>query len=83
MPLANANPGTLTLQPRAAVQTLCIAADSTLCLRAHPGPVWITCEGLPDDFFLTSGEALVFAGPARIYLSTEGRDTTTVHYTRA
>lgn len=42
-------------------------------LRVLQGRVWLTCEGRPEDHFLSAGQSYRLHGPVRLHLSAEGR----------
>lgn len=76
---AQSAPGALSLQwkrqplpPRQAVQVLDFRADEIALLEVEDGRVWVTCDGLLEDYFLESGQRLSFTGPARLRVSAEG-----------
>lgn len=72
-------PGALSLQwkrqplpPQQAVQALDFRAGEIALLEVEDGRVWITCDGLLEDYFLEAGQRLSFTGPARLRVSAEG-----------
>ncbi|MCZ8093490.1 MAG: DUF2917 domain-containing protein [Acidovorax sp.] len=72
-------PGALSLQwkrqplpPRQAVQALDFRAGEIALLEVEDGRVWVTCDGLLEDYFLDAGQRLSFTGPVRLRLSAEG-----------
>ena len=76
---AQSAPGALSLQwkrqplpPRQAVQVLDFRADEIALLEVEDGRVWVTCDGLLEDYFLDAGQRLSFTGPARLRVSAEG-----------
>ncbi len=77
--LAKPAPGALTLEwkrqplpPLQAVQVLDFRAGEVALLEVENGRVWVTCEGLMEDYFLEAGQRLSFTGPARLRVSAEG-----------
>lgn len=54
-----------------AVQTLALRRGETAWLAAEQGRVWVTRDGLPDDYFLDAGQCMAFNGPARLRVSAE------------
>lgn len=42
-------------------------------IQVLQGCIWLTCEGLSDDHFLTAGQRLHLGFAARLHLSAEGR----------
>lgn len=61
------------LPPPQAVQTLGFRAGETALLEVEQGRVWVTCDGLLEDYFLEAGQRLSFTGPVRIRVSAEGQ----------
>lgn len=61
------------LPPPQAVQTLEFRAGETALLEVEQGRVWVTCDGLLEDYFLEAGQRLSFTGPVRLRVSAEGR----------
>ena len=60
------------MPPRQAVQVLDFRAGEIALLEVEDGRVWVTCDGLLEDYFLESGQRLSFTGPARLRVSAEG-----------
>lgn len=50
-------------------QPLRLRRRQPLRLRAQQGSLWITVDGLPDDFVLQPGECHVFAAGARLLVT--------------
>ncbi len=72
-------PGALPLQwkrqplpPLQAVQVLDFRAGDIALLEVEQGRVWVTCDGLLEDYFLEAGQRLSFTGPVRLRVSAEG-----------
>lgn len=61
------------LPPPQAVQTLEFRAGETALLEVEQGRVWVTCDGLLEDYFLQAGQRLSFTGPVRLRVSAEGQ----------
>lgn len=57
--------------PAGGVRTLDCAAGPAE-LRVRQGRVWLTCEGRPEDHFLSAGQSCRVHGPVRLHLSAEG-----------
>ncbi len=60
------------LPPLQAVQALEFRAGETALLEVEQGRVWVTCDGLLEDYFLDAGQRLSFTGPVRLRVSAEG-----------
>lgn len=60
------------LPPLQAVQVLDFRAGEIALLEVEQGRVWVTCDGLLEDYFLEAGQRLSFAGPVRLRVSAEG-----------
>lgn len=60
------------LPPQQAVQVLDIRAGDIALLEAELGRIWVTCDGLLEDYFLEAGQRLSFRGPVRLRVSAEG-----------
>ena len=82
-------PGALSLQwkrqplpPRQAVQALDFRAGEIALLEVEDGRVWVTCDGLLEDYFLEAGQRLSFTGPARLRVSAEGPRTARLLWAR-
>lgn len=60
------------LPPLQAVQVLDFHAGDIALLEVEQGRVWVTCDGLLEDYFLEAGQRLSFAGPVRLRVSAEG-----------
>lgn len=60
------------LPPLQAVQALEFRAGETGLLEVEQGRVWVTCDGLLEDYFLDAGQRLSFTGPVRLRVSAEG-----------
>jgi hypothetical protein len=54
------------------VQVLDFPAGETALLEVEQGRVWVTCDGLLEDYFMTPGQRLSCTGPARLRVSAEG-----------
>lgn len=61
------------LPPLQAVQVLDFRAGDIALLEVEEGRVWVTCDGLLEDYFLEAGQRLSFTGPVRLRVSAEGR----------
>ncbi|AYM95365.1 DUF2917 domain-containing protein [Acidovorax sp. 1608163] len=86
---AQTAPGALSLQwkrqplpPRQAVQVLDFRAGEIALLEVEDGRVWVTCDGLLEDYFLEAGQRLSFTGPARLRVSAEGPRTARLLWAR-
>lgn len=60
------------LEPQQTVQVLDFCAGDIALLEVEQGRVWVTCDGLLEDYFLEAGQRLSFTGPARLRVSAEG-----------
>jgi hypothetical protein len=60
------------LPPLQAVQVLDFRAGDVALLEVEQGRVWVTCDGLLEDYFLEAGQRLSFTGPIRLRVSAEG-----------
>ena len=60
------------LPPLHAVQVLDFRAGDIALLEVEQGRVWVTCDGLLEDYFLEAGQRLSFTGPVRLRVSAEG-----------
>ena len=60
------------LPPLQAVQVLDFRAGDIALLEVEQGRVWVTCDGLLEDYFLEPGQRLSFTGPVRLRVSAEG-----------
>ena len=60
------------LPPQQAVQALDFRAGEIALLEVEDGRVWVTCDGLLEDYFLEAGQRLSFTGPVRLRVSAEG-----------
>ncbi len=60
------------MPPLQAVQALEFRTGETGLLEVEQGRVWVTCDGLLEDYFLDAGQRLSFAGPVRLRVSAEG-----------
>lgn len=60
------------LPPLQAVQVLDFRAGEIALLEVEQGRVWVTCDGLLEDYFLEAGQRLSFTGPVRLRISAEG-----------
>ena len=49
-----------------------IRAGDIVLLEAELGRIWVTCDGLLEDYFLEAGQRLSFRGPVRLRVSAEG-----------
>jgi hypothetical protein len=54
------------------VQALDVRAGEIALLEVEDGRVWVTCDGLLEDYFLDAGQRLSFTGPVRLRVSAEG-----------
>ena len=70
------------LPPRQAVQALDFRAGEIALLEVEDGRVWVTCDGLLEDYFLEAGQRLSFTGPARLRVSAEGPRTALLLWAR-
>lgn len=53
---------------RRTVASLDLSADDRLRLSTSNGSAWVTLEGSPDDFVLSSSSPLDFTGPGRLVI---------------
>ncbi|MBY0408834.1 MAG: DUF2917 domain-containing protein [Burkholderiaceae bacterium] len=60
------------LPPLQAVQVLDFRAGHIALLEVEQGRVWLTCDGLLEDYFLEAGQRLSLTGPVRLRVSAEG-----------
>lgn len=60
------------LPPLQAVQVLDFRAGDIALLEVEQGRVWVTCDGLLEDYFLEAGQRLSFTGPVRLRVSADG-----------
>jgi hypothetical protein len=60
------------LPPLQAVQVLDFRAGEIALLEVEQGRIWVTCDGLLEDYFLEAGQRLSFTGPVRLRVSAEG-----------
>ena len=70
------------LPPLQAVQVLDFRAGEIALLEVEQGRVWVTCDGLLEDYFLEAGQRLSFTGPARLRVSAEGPRTALLLWAR-
>lgn len=70
------------MPPRQAVQVLDFRAGEIALLEVEDGRVWVTCDGLLEDYFLEAGQRLSFTGPARLRVSAEGPRTARLLWAR-
>ena len=70
------------LPPLQAVQVLDFRAGDIALLEVEHGRVWVTCDGLLEDYFLDAGQRLSFAGPVRLRVSAEGRRPARLNWAR-
>ena len=49
----------------------------------RPRRVWVTCDGLMEDYFLEAGQRLSFAGPVRLRVSAEGHRPARLNWAHA
>jgi hypothetical protein len=70
------------LPPLQAVQVLDFAAGDTALLEVEHGRVWVTCDGLLEDYFLEAGQRLTFTGPVRLRVSAEGQRPARLNWAR-
>lgn len=70
------------LPPLQAVQVLDFRAGDTALLEVEQGRVWVTCDGLLEDYFLDAGQRLTFTGPVRLRVSAEGRRPARLNWAR-
>jgi hypothetical protein len=68
--------------PTGSVRTL-ECATGLAELRVLQGCVWLTCEGRPEDHFLSAGQSCRLHGPVRLHLSAEGCQAARVSLTVA
>ncbi|MDH4416655.1 MAG: DUF2917 domain-containing protein [Acidovorax sp.] len=61
------------LPPLQAVQVLDFRAGEIALLEVEQGRIWLTCDGLLEDYFLEAGQRLSFAGPVRLRVSADGQ----------
>jgi hypothetical protein len=61
------------LPPLQAVQSLEFGTGEIALLEVEQGRVWVTCDGLLEDYFLEAGQRLSFRGPVRLRVSAEGQ----------
>ncbi|WP_440107421.1 DUF2917 domain-containing protein [Acidovorax sp. BL-A-41-H1] len=70
------------LPPLQAVQSLEFGAGEIALLELEQGRVWVTCDGLLEDYFLEAGQRLSFTGPVRLRVSAEGQRPATLAWAR-
>lgn len=70
------------LPPLQAVQVLAFHAGETGLLEVEQGRVWVTCDGLLEDYFLDAGQRLSFTGPVRLRVSAEGSRPARLNWAR-
>lgn len=70
------------LPPLQAVQSLEFGAGEVALLEVEQGRVWVTCDGLLEDYFLEAGQRLSFTGPVRLRVSAEGQRPATLAWAR-
>ena len=70
------------LPPLQAVQVLEFAKGEIALLEVEDGRVWVTCDGLMEDYFLEAGQRLSFTGPVRLRVSAEGRRPARLNWAR-
>ena len=70
------------LPPLQAVQVLDFRAGDTALLEVEHGRVWVTCDGLLEDYFLDAGQRLTFTGPVRLRVSAEGHCPARLNWAR-
>lgn len=70
------------LPPLQSVQVLDFRAGEIALLEVEQGRVWVTCDGLLEDYFLEAGQRLSFAGPVRLRVSAEGHRPARLHWAR-
>lgn len=70
------------LPPLQAVQSLEFRAGEIALLEVEQGRVWVTCDGLLEDYFLEAGQRLSFTGPVRLRVSAEGQRPATLAWAR-
>lgn len=70
------------LPPPQAVQTLEFRTGETALLEVEQGRVWVTCDGLLEDYFLEAGQRLSFTGPVRLRVSAEGQRPARLNWAR-
>lgn len=70
------------LPPLQAVQVLDFRAGDIALLEVEQGRVWVTCDGLLEDYFLEAGQRLSFTGPVRLRVSAEGSRPARLNWAR-
>jgi len=70
------------LPPLQAVQVLDFRAGDIALLEVEQGRVWVTCDGLLEDYFLEAGQRLSFTGPVRLRVSAEGHRPARLNWAR-
>lgn len=70
------------LPPLQAVQVLDFRAGDIALLEVEHGRVWVTCDGLLEDYFLDAGQRLSFTGPVRLRVSAEGQRPARLNWAR-
>lgn len=70
------------LPPLQAVQVLDFRAGDIALLEVEQGRVWVTCDGLLEDYFLEAGQRLSFTGPVRLRVSAEGRQPARLNWAK-
>lgn len=62
----------LPLSPLQTVQVLDFRAGDIALIEVEQGRVWVTCDGVLEDYFLDAGQRLSFTGPVQLRVSAEG-----------
>lgn len=62
----------LPLSPLQTVQVLDFRVGEIALIEVEQGRVWVTCDGVLEDYFLDAGQRLSFTGPAQLRVSAEG-----------
>lgn len=70
------------LPPLQAVQVLNFRAGDIALLEVEQGRVWVTCDGLLEDYFLEAGQRLSFTGPVRLRVSADGHRPARLNWAR-
>ena len=62
----------LPLSPLQTVQVLDFRVGEIALIDVEQGRVWVTCDGVLEDYFLDAGQRLSFTGPVQLRVSSEG-----------
>lgn len=54
------------------MQVLDFRAGDIALIDVEQGRVWVTCDGVLEDYFLDAGQRLSFTGPVQLRVSSEG-----------